>query len=341
MNEVRHVEARAALARVAQARLSWIDFAEEALDLLRRVVPFEAAVISPFDPKTGLIAGSIKIGLPDDAYPSFAHYEYRVEASDTFSAIATRDDPLALLSDETGGDKLASARYREFQSPVLGLEHEARLAGVIGGELWGGLAIHREPGPRDFDADEAELLRSFAPILAAGMRWGQASFKRMQRPAHGVAVVDELGRIVARTDDAAVLLKELDPSGRRAVPIPVVTAVVTARIGGTAEVRVQAPGRGWIRVRGSLLTDAAGGTRAVAVSLDTVAGDDAAVLTMAALGLSRREQEVVELVIDGASTAAIADRLHLSPYTVQDHLKAVFGKAEVRSRRELVARLTA
>ncbi|GAA2805656.1 hypothetical protein GCM10010470_46140 [Saccharopolyspora taberi] len=41
----------------------------------------------------------------------------------------------------------------------------------------------------------------------------------------------------------------------------------------------------------------------------------------------------------GLPTAEIAASLFISPHTVRDHLKAVFGKAGVSSRGELVARL--
>jgi DNA-binding NarL/FixJ family response regulator len=57
---------------------------------------------------------------------------------------------------------------------------------------------------------------------------------------------------------------------------------------------------------------------------------------MLAYGLTKQEQTVTRFVCRGLSTREIAERLHITANTVQDHLKSIFDKTGVRSRRELV-----
>jgi DNA-binding CsgD family transcriptional regulator len=56
--------------------------------------------------------------------------------------------------------------------------------------------------------------------------------------------------------------------------------------------------------------------------------------------LSPREQQVLEAVLNGHSTRAISTALHISEHTVQAHLTSVFAKTGVRSRRDLIRRLS-
>jgi len=55
------------------------------------------------------------------------------------------------------------------------------------------------------------------------------------------------------------------------------------------------------------------------------------------LGLSPREAEITELVVLGATNAAIVDQLHVAPGTVKKHLDNIYGKLGVRSRGQLTA----
>ncbi|MFF5144802.1 response regulator transcription factor [Streptomyces sp. NPDC013157] len=55
-------------------------------------------------------------------------------------------------------------------------------------------------------------------------------------------------------------------------------------------------------------------------------------------GLTAWEREILQHVISGRSSTGIASELTLSLYTVQDHLKCIFGKFGVRSRGRSVAR---
>jgi DNA-binding CsgD family transcriptional regulator len=82
-----------------------------------------------------------------------------------------------------------------------------------------------------------------------------------------------------------------------------------------------------------------GGEGRIAVIIEPAHPHELAPLIVAAYGLSDRERHVTQLVLQGAATDQIARRLHISPLTVQDHLKQVFDKTGVRSRRELVTKI--
>jgi len=53
-------------------------------------------------------------------------------------------------------------------------------------------------------------------------------------------------------------------------------------------------------------------------------------------GLSIRERELLGYVLRSYSSKEIAEAMHISAYTVQDHLKSIFAKTTISSRRELI-----
>ena len=76
-----------------------------------------------------------------------------------------------------------------------------------------------------------------------------------------------------------------------------------------------------------------------AVIIEAAGPTAVAPLIVEAFGLSDRERQIVPLILRGASTQEIARTLCLSPLTVQDHLKTIFDKMGVRSRRQIAGKI--
>jgi DNA-binding CsgD family transcriptional regulator len=161
--------------------------------------------------------------------------------------------------------------------------------------------------------------------------------------AAGVAVLAPDGSTAFTDEVAAAWIEELGGNG--SVP-PVLTAVASqARTvvagptcdGRIARARVRAESGRWLVVRASVLGDEPDAQ--VAVMIEPARPHELAPLVADAYRLTERERAVTQLVAHGLPTDAIAARLYLSPWTVQDHLKAIFEKAGVATRGELVARV--
>jgi DNA-binding NarL/FixJ family response regulator len=54
------------------------------------------------------------------------------------------------------------------------------------------------------------------------------------------------------------------------------------------------------------------------------------------LGLTAREIEVIRLSAEGLSVAGIAERLHVSIYTIKNHKQNIYLKMDVRSNAEML-----
>ncbi|GAB5535493.1 MAG: response regulator transcription factor [Rubricoccaceae bacterium] len=57
-----------------------------------------------------------------------------------------------------------------------------------------------------------------------------------------------------------------------------------------------------------------------------------------AYGLTAREREVLQRLVDGETKGEVADRLFLSPHTVDVHVRNIYGKLQVHSRSGAVAK---
>jgi two-component system, NarL family, nitrate/nitrite response regulator NarL len=93
-----------------------------------------------------------------------------------------------------------------------------------------------------------------------------------------------------------------------------------------------------LRRFGSAIVEVANGDLVVELEpLRRAAAYDADISSVVAASLTRREREVLALLVEGARGPEMATRLSLSPHTVRTHIQNVMSKLQVHSRVEAVA----
>jgi DNA-binding CsgD family transcriptional regulator len=216
-----------------------------------------------------------------------------------------------------------------------------------GGVYWGQLHLGRDRPGRWFSEDDERLLAKLAPPIAARLRDGLRGSRPGgdPEPEPGTIIVDRDLSLVAATDEAWRWIARLGmPSLNDAEPLPGFVYAVAARAAASARsdrapraarVRLQAADGQWVLARAAPLSPGGG----YAITLEPARHEDLAPLLMRVWALSPREREVARLVTDGLSNEDIAAALFISAHTVHDHLKAIFGKTGVTSRRDLLAAL--
>jgi DNA-binding CsgD family transcriptional regulator len=310
-----------------------------AADTLRTWVGVGPAFLATADPVTGGFSGIFAFDIPDDAAAAFYANEMSGRDVVGFASLARARVPVHPLFAATDGQPQHSARWRDVISP-LGWGDELRAAIRSEGRTWGYLCLHREAAERRFTDKDATRLAAVLPILAGALkRVALAADLGESRLDTGVLLFDEQGRLTGSTGGAAAWLDELDAPGSDGVPLIVAGLARHVLSSGRTATSVISTRAGRVGVlEAALLTGSA--APHVVVVISTASPARRLEQLAAAGGLTRRELQVVESVLSGRSTKAIADELGISPYTVQAHLTSIFAKTGHRSRRELITRLT-
>jgi DNA-binding CsgD family transcriptional regulator len=340
------------LIRLSHSGLTGEDLLREAMTRLERVVPFEAYWAATTDPTTVLFTGSVGEGLPASISPLFLANEIFEADYNQFGELARGPRSVRSLFGATGGDPDNSKRYREIMAPA-GLGDELRAALRTGESCWGVICLHRELSPSGFAEEETALLERLVPHLAEGLR--TAVLLAVAQPSvagdgPGVLLLNDELRVVSMTPAAEALLHEA-AGGVASKELPQVITAVAARLKQLEHeseappnllprARFQTAAGRWLVAHASRLGGSEPGGH-IAVALEGARPAEMSPLRLAAFALTRRETEIAGLILTGLSTEAIAAQLVISPYTVQQHLKAIFEKVGVRSRRELVAQILA
>lgn len=318
---------------------------------MRRVLPVDALWWATSDPATLLFTQAFREGIPDRTISDFINNEFYGQDHNQWTELAQDPVGVRTLSGATGGDLAASARYRDLLEP-LGLGDELRAVLRTGNTCWGLMCLHREIG-RTFSESEIAFIKRLTPHLAEGLRTGllMPSVSRSMPEAPGLVVLDNSGELIAVTAAAQEWFTELGQHSSRdpSVPAEIRTAAALLRRPDTRDrpecgsgfpvprLRVRTRAGQWVVLHASRLSAPDHDSEQIAVIIEPATPTEVASVIMLAYGLTERERAVTGLLCTGRSTAQITAELFISPNTLQDHLKSVFDKTGVRSRREVMA----
>lgn len=345
--------ARSDLDVMSRAGLPLHEFVEEAAHALQRAVPFVGGCFAALDPATNMVSGVGKLGVlrgRNEQDVAWSRIEYGGSEPTALTAMITSGTSVLGVHHAMKGEVERSVRMAELILPVFNFRDEARVIFSDRAGAWGAFAIFRGSDDAPFDTDELAFLADTASSFTRGIRAGLlaqlSGTERSTAEGPAVVIVDAGDRIVQATPTAQEHLLRLGRTPEAGDPLTFVYSLVNgARRFARGETdrlprtRIRTREGVWLVVHASPLSGSGDRAGDVVVTIEEARPQEVVELVAAAFGLTPRERDVTAMVLRGADTKEIAASMHVSPYTVQDHLKSIFDKAGVASRRELVARV--
>jgi DNA-binding CsgD family transcriptional regulator len=248
------------------------------------------------------------------------------------------------------GKLIDSEYYNDFLRPQS-IHYQMTVTARVEGKVAGVVALFRPKKNRDFSPNDLAKAAMCAPYLSSAMErlvYADRALKRQRAaeaiaaalPCRGVVVADEALNVIYQNHQAEKLMGR-DQSETSLPPeiARICRECLDSKKREPSSLLIETDDRQRpveIQVR----RVAAGGGRPL--FLISFGPEDAAAGWIAKLeqkGVSRREMEVAQLVLDGLTNMEIGKRLYISLHTVENHLKNIFRKMSVKNRTSLIREL--
>lgn len=332
-------------------------YREAVLKQIQNIVPYDAYCFTTVDPQTLLSTGAVTEDGIEAIHDRLFVNEYMEEDIHKYADLIRSGEYTAILHASISGNPVSSARYHNILQPA-GFGDELRAVMVSGGACWGYLTLYRKTEQPLFTEEERLSIQAWTPSIASMLRSTSLTLvdeiKSGSPTDPGIMITSDAFELLSVNAPAQYWLSQLrllEHVGPDVLPRPVraVSSHLQRQIRTDSDLMVaqepilHSPSKVCIQLLDGryLVLHAShmqqfSGPDQIAIRLEQAMPQDLLPLLAESHGLSIRERELLGYVLRSYSSKEIAEAMHISAYTVQDHLKSIFAKTDVSSRRELI-----
>lgn len=301
-------------------------------------------------------------GIDRNYFPKFKQYYYKMDPF--YRALSLNSPPTVIVRDHSQNKGRLTEYYNDFLKPQsihyqmsIYLRSKRRFLGVLG--------LYRPRNAEQFSPQDQVKANLLAPYLAGALENAITAEQKIKQegildyisarlPYKGVIVLDEaLEPIYCNQHAARVFSFPNHPPKEPETALPPLPKEIYSHCGNLLKVDSGINGSEpppkqaclsclvngeRLRFHLRLMTD-----RQVSplylICFARQGGEPDLVDRIKQYDLSRRQMEVACLLSQGLTNKEIGSELFISPYTVENHLKAIYEKMKVKNRTELTYRL--
>ncbi|WP_342555788.1 helix-turn-helix transcriptional regulator [Paenibacillus sp. FSL R7-0652] len=330
-------------------------YREAVLRHLQPVIPYDAYCFTTVDPSTLLSTGAVTEDGVEAIHDQLFINEYMEEDIHKYADLVQSDQHTAILYAAVHSNPESSVRYKNILLPA-GFGDEMRTVFISNDSCWGYLTLYRKADQPAFTEQERSQLEEWTYSIAKMLRITSLTLieemKRESPAEPGILLASNALKLVSLNTSAEYWISQLrlmEGISPNTLPRPVravashllsqlqleQSAACKSLCASPSKVCIQLPDGRYLMLQASHLKQLDGSDQ-IAVMLNQAMPQELLSVLAECHGLSPREREVLGYVLRSYSSKEIAAAMYISAYTVQDHLKSIFDKTGVSSRRELI-----